>query len=1098
MIKFLGRRKDANGNDIILVSDQDIKYWILPKCVFTETIYTELKEQGYTIASYDPWEMRDAAGVALRDLIPVDESLEYSEDDIEMAIAMSEDAMTEYELRKEYVISNTSVVEFATGDYKIKSKQEFIEYIAALSGSDVPLSVPINYIVAPEARLSFEDILGSEDLREIWSRVVSKLSFRDYESLATLRRFLQNNAGYSNPDKLDEEEFLKAYLHWGFPGISDKCVSVSYTKGNWGSMLARPKSDSPSYISEIGLIEGKSILRCGSDEVDLLEVGADEDDLVISVDETENKLSDVLTQRRDSDFKYTKAWVKRKALYDMVDMMFVTENGYRYSILISVDKVIMLQAGNPIQILDLPVFNMKSVDGTHMFGLREVWDRNEYAINSFIYSKADQVIKACAKQAPHDSTVAMLMDVGYTYRQAIDYFDRGCSSTAGTLLYNKEQDMYDAYSDAAVDVFTRGRIDSSILCFSGYLAPEEFEIYSADIKRYYDSVFGDFKMTLDIQTPFDFVSNLPEDYYDSINPTVDEYLDYMESMFDLDPNLEKNMTKMCNLGSIVAFDAFLKSLRNLSLIDSGAKIGNWAAGIKDDIAKGARVLSRIYKALLYNEFENPTLDDAMELLKDYKNVEQYLDLTIEHSIKTAGFDGYVLDRANASYHLYHDAKWTLFVSKVFREFCNDMSKRARHYAIEAYGLGTNDKAFRARIADTMISCIKKAGIKPEHEDIALLYADEFAIKCVDIAIRNKNKAIDIYHLNMVIGDDIYQIPISTEDWEVFASMGSREPKLLTLNYLYSWGSDDGVIYFNTVNCQCNPFRIIPMYYDIPEYSLGAQMNDVDWINNTGIYTCKPEWHLSHNINSTAIDSRWLFNKQSWSEGMNDYLAKNDAGAFVPATYDDIEFFYEEGCAVLNGVPRVDNIFNYYTRFALQGKKCKELNDGRMISRVVTPADVYYSKMGEVFGEEVLPEDEFFNPEPMVKWINFFADCEVRSVISNSAKLKNYSIGVKTKTKYLIMSEYDITNSNHKEAIKKVFGGDLGSSYVMQYGSMLYVYNSLEDIYANSPKTSINVTTCTNAELESLAVSGDMFSVADGVYAYRTINGIECIEFGIGE
>lgn len=1098
MIKFIGRRSDSNGNDIILISDQDIKYWILPICVFTESIYNVLKEQGYTISSYDPWEMKDATGKTLREIVPVDETLEYSEDDIEMAIAMSEDAMTEYELRKEYVITNTSVIEFAEGDYKIKSKAEFIENISSLNNSDIPITVPMNYLVAPEARLSFEDILASDDLKEAWCKIISRMSFNDYNSLVTLRKFLQDNAGYSNPDKLNEEEFLKAYLHWGFPGLNDKCVSVNYVKGNWGSMLSKPRTGEATYINDIGLVEGKSTLKYGLDEIDLLEVGADEDDLPINVDETENKLSDVLRERRDSNHKYTKAWIKKKFVYDMVDMMFVTENGYRYNIIMSIDKVIVMQAGNPIQIVDMPIFNMSSVDRSHMFGLREVWDRDDYAINSFICSKADQVIKSCAKQTPHDSTVSMLMDLGYTYRQAIDYFDRSCSSTSGSLLYNPMQDLSDAYSDAAVDIFTRGKIDPVILSYSGYLAPEDFENYSSEIKRYYDSVFGSASLSLDLSTPFDFIPDLPEDYYDTVNPTIEEYLDYMDCVFDSNATLEKNMTKMCNIGSIIAFDIFLKSLRNLSMIGSGAKTGNWAKGVKEDSERGTRILFRIYRALLFAEYANPTLDDAIEFFRNYKDIENYIDLSEEHSIKTAGFDGYVLDRANASYHLYHDSKWNLFISKVFRELCNDPDKIARHYAVEAYALGGNDKKFKELICNTMIDCIQYVDIKPEHKDISLLYADELALKCVDLAIRNKDKVKEINYIPMNIGDDTYQIPIDTASWEVFASMPSNEPKLLTLNYLYSWGSDDGVIYFNAINCQCNPFRIIPMIYEIPEYSLGAQMNNVDWINNTGVYNCRPEWHLSHNISSATMDGRWLFSKQSWSNGMEEFLNKDTSGNPIPATYDDMEFLVEEGCSVVNGIPRVDNIFNYYTRFALQGKKCKELNDGKMISRVVAPADVYYGNMGEAFGEEILKEDEFFNPVPMVKWINFFADCEVRGVSSNASRLKNNSLGLRTKTRYLLMSNYDITNANHKDAIKRVFSGNLGDAYILQFGQLLYVYSSLEDVYNSKPKSIVNITSCTNAELETLAVNNYMFSVADGVYAYRTINGIECLEFEIGE
>lgn len=1097
MIKFLGRRLDKEGKDIIKLVEDGVEFWVYPIGLFEQSIYESLKEQGYTVASYNPWDMKDATGVPLSSSIPVDDSLTFEDDDIDMAKQMAMEALPEYDIRKDYVATSTTVINFAEGDYKINTKEEFIEALMSLRDTEFPVSVPINYMVAPEARLSFEDLLESEELLSKWCNIFYKLNFADYNALEQLKVFLKNNAGFEPGDKLDGIEFLKAYLHWGFSGIKDTCIKMDEIRGNWGNLLARPYSSEPMFNYGIGLVKDKSVLVSGAYEVDLLEVGAELDDEDILIDENANKIGDILTERRTNNNKYTKAWIKKKETYDMLRLMFVTENGYKFDIYLTTDRMIIRQHGNSVSLFETSLFSVDSIDKSYTFTLKNVWTREQYAIEQFVHSQADRVIKACTKETPVNSTLDMLLDVGYTYRQAIDYLAHSCKSDSGSALYSPFNHLEDVVCQRAIDTYSRNKFDTQILSFAGYLEPEDYENWSSKIKDYYDKEFGTVKLATYRELPHSYIDEMPDDYYDNVDPSVDSYLEYMYNMFDADPNLEKNMTKSCLL-SIDSFENFNKTLSNLRAICNGAKIGKWNEGIIEDLSKGAKVLYEIYKALIYAEVAEPTLDDAIRLIGDWKSVENYIDLTNEYSIKEAGYNGYLLDRANASYNLYHNARFNIFVSKVFRELCNDPEKQARHQVVMGLAVASNksDTVFRENWANEIINCINLAGVRPEHKELAYLYADELACKCVDLALRKPGDITQLGHIPLNIGEDTYQIPISSDSWEVFKSVPRCEHNLITLNYLYSFSGNGGIIWFNPINCKITPFRVTPILYPIPEYALGAQLFNIEDINNKQIYHCDESEHLHFRINSGQGDGIWLQNKQKWGYGQEHTLKRNIDGVYEPATYDMLGVLEAE-CISDDGMAKIDNIFNYYTRFALHGKKCTADNNGIMISRVATTADFYYIKMADFFNEELLSEDEFYEPKETVKWFNFLTNNKVYKLTPESSRNNQAMIGVRSSVENLKLSNFDLTIPNYVEYNKELLRDNLGTAYVDKFSHVLLIYNSAMDVFNRNISGSIDLETATNVDVEKLVVDGVMMRIADGAYVYRSLNAVECIKFVIG-
>lgn len=255
-MKLINRAKASNGfGTFYKVEDAGEVYWITEKSLHSKIVLDELLKSGYKIIGY-PYNITLSGD-------RIDSLPETAIDDNSIEEAMLIESSSEMYSQQEVMgkVDTQAFVSDVPHDYRIQTKEELIDFLYSTE-SLAELPYPLNYVVAPSARLRVEDILPNERYEDFFNKLLKRLSM-SYKQFKALRSFLEEN-GLKKDCTVND--FLMKYFEWGVDGLTYDTSSRSIAEiYNNHYIPASRVSETGTYITRVGIVNPQNNFIIESD-----------------------------------------------------------------------------------------------------------------------------------------------------------------------------------------------------------------------------------------------------------------------------------------------------------------------------------------------------------------------------------------------------------------------------------------------------------------------------------------------------------------------------------------------------------------------------------------------------------------------------------------------------------------------------------------------------------------------------------------------------------------------------------------------------------------------------------------------------------------
>ena len=1045
-----------NDVDCLRLDDEGIIMDYPVKVLFSNNYWANFKKDGWRISSYNPLEAKDKQGVLLADYPKLEPPYFVSpmspEDEFAMASESVEaDLIPEAQLKRDYVFESTNVIEFAEGLNSIKDKSIFLRYLASLSSMEDNLLsyCPMNYIVAPEARISISELIISDvdnvsEVASIFGNIWKRLEFKNWDRFYKLVEFLSKNAGLKIGPTLNEIEFLQAYLKWGLDGIKDECVSMKLIQQTWGSAASRPHEGDGSlwFRSDMGVAYKKTIngsmryfVFCNGQEVDITD-RMDFKGLNIKLNNSINSIPVVIDKLNNSDKEYIAVNCSVLNKFDMIQMMFRDEAGFSYEVNLTPYDVRICQLGGA-ELSYHKIFTIDSVGGRLPFSMKSAWTNHMYANLNLKLAKALNISRMTTKVPNCVSSMDIYKQLGMPVN--------ACYSSLIRDIGDMSEDGAKACKEALED-WNVGNVRPEVLNTCGFVHNSDVDKFGSQVETLWRAINN--------SSATDILPDVTFDYYND-NPTnPEEFMIFIDERLSADESYTVSIKTKEGLNPSLDFD-ILDYICTMQMLQSACNIiiGNWRMGIELDATstenRTFRLLSTLANVYLG---EDVSYEQLSVFLNNDAKLQSLIDLSEEYKIKRNGFDGYIKDRAIASNKYYNNAWSWITITSIFRELSNLPDELQRDYAVQMIAIDNDGEGrkYRNNCTTIITSLIEEMEyLTDEQIENALLYAPEIAAKISGTLMTEKHK-IDMdsigeitKHFNFPIDDETeIEITLSGTNLGEFL-LYEPVPTYATLYYLYNFYVDLGASWncsFAITNATVTPWKIIPMASGIRSHSLSYNLMDEDVYEDF-------DWYDKDKHIVSLIDSRVKFADINEAWETTDAIDERDDWIVDDYTAD-----------LLNSVAidKVEPVSKYYSRWTNALYSLAEDDNGNRVNRLVTiplMSDIKYGGNTEI-AEGEIPIENILKPYDaaeggLMSYMQFHSKIiTLTSVVNDSNK-----IGKKSFT--IHQFEYNKTNITNKETDRLLNEGRIfNDKFIKVSGNSILIWNSTEDAVSGEVQPTI--------------------------------------------
>lgn len=632
----------VNGEHVGYLSDNDGEAFpLIKKLLYTNLYFHTVLDSGYKFYSYDPDTIEDAAGnliVNLPEVEATEEQKEWLSLQEEQAIT---DILPDSVCSAYYSYKSQSAIEFKKeASYEINTREELENYLTYqdefykqnLYFMDVR---PLNSFVHPDALYSLDDIVTKSNVKYYFNIIAKRHGFNNFKVYKGVIDYLMSKGVLDTPNPTPME-FLQAYYAWGIDGVKDTCVerkikenvNVSFTRTN-EVVVARDLYE--NRIQKPCLVDSKQYLYSGRIKEDIAEVIEFKDETIVTP--TSGDL--LLLKRFDTrgfDFSIVDCWVSRPE--DRMYMKFYTEEGYMYSIKVSLDNFAIF-SGDSVSYLEQN-FAFNSIVPTIKFSLNDCKSENDYFIYNSLIAKSASLIRERIKAPIAPDSFTMLVNDGVTApAAAIDI----CVAT-----YNKSKEFV-SNSKVMSTRENNGKRMFTLDAVSNFLKPIPFPVLVA--------------------------LNLPED------TTVRDLIDYMNTLDDFTTNEKFDVNGIdFKLGEYIDKLEYVQKI-----LDGEVTINHFGDGvITDEISSMGRTFE-ILKTCMYAYCgPDANLQECLEFINKFES-ERIVDVDSIVSICDNSYYGSIKDFVNQRARRANKGNW-LYCTAVYHEISNAPISEQRDYAME--------------------------------------------------------------------------------------------------------------------------------------------------------------------------------------------------------------------------------------------------------------------------------------------------------------------------------------------------------------------------------------------------------------------------------
>lgn len=258
------KRLRVNGNpeiNAVLLNDEGEEYPVFLESLHNTIIFPELMKSGYSLISLPYGFVKN--GVAF-DQLPVED---FSCDMItQERMYNSIGAKLDYNEIKKNVNEKEAVGRpIPPTNYTIFTKEDLFKYLDAVAVTSVEDDfMPLNYFVAPEARLTLKEYQSLDYLK-----YVQAIDKRRIMSVRKFRRLVEWLKQFGLPVNYTVQDVLDAYFAWGFDGLD---FTVMNCRRENRSTILHPKrnNNAPAIRRTQGLIDKMGNLLTPLNEKDVV------------------------------------------------------------------------------------------------------------------------------------------------------------------------------------------------------------------------------------------------------------------------------------------------------------------------------------------------------------------------------------------------------------------------------------------------------------------------------------------------------------------------------------------------------------------------------------------------------------------------------------------------------------------------------------------------------------------------------------------------------------------------------------------------------------------------------------------------------------
>lgn len=456
MTKLTYKLVDNNEVKGFVIDLDGMEFVLPPLGVFSNIVFMDLVNAGYTFSNYSYETWADAAGNSILDL-PEKNINEYGLDVRAQMNDYLTDLFPESAASKYYTFKPQFTISKEPVNVEISTREELVDYINNMSvtNSTTGYSVdtrPLNSFVDKKALFTFDDIIkgtadGSysrDNVITILRRIFNRGMFQDFYSYEITIKHLRD-FGVLATDTPTHGDFLNAYFSWGISGLRDSITDI-HVEYNSSTPIDLPDFDPelvPDRLKEDGTIsQGNSYSWTSSvsgmidDHLNLHYLGkvVNIQDKIRSVGVNGVSIEDglVLPDRnyyaRANSINFDGYHYKRQKLnelncVDTLVMSLISDSGAAYKVKITMDTIVFYRDNKSFIRFDN--FRLGTiypqVTVPWKFGTADM-----YKLYFKAYLKAKSLSKSIIRKVPVSSTLEMLRQRGLSTITALRYISRNC------------------------------------------------------------------------------------------------------------------------------------------------------------------------------------------------------------------------------------------------------------------------------------------------------------------------------------------------------------------------------------------------------------------------------------------------------------------------------------------------------------------------------------------------------------------------------------------------------------------------------------------------------------------------------------------------
>lgn len=1025
-----------------LSDDGGTLFPLLKQLLHTKLYFHTLLDAGYKFYSYDPDTIEDPLG---RPIVNLPE-MEASEEHKEWFELQQEQALTDrYEdsyCSKYYSFKTQSAIEFRKeSSYEINTREELEDYLMSqnefykdnLHFLDVR---PLNAFVNPEALYSIDEIVSKQNVKFFYNIIQNRHSLGGFSAYSDLVKWLVEKGELKSTNPTPEE-FLKAYYAWGVDGIKDTCVERMF-KPNVDISFNRTDEN----IFNVNLLENRTKEYCLVDSSQYLYNGKIKEDIADIIEfkreriVTPNPGELMLLKRTNTglyDYKVLECWVSHPE--DRMYFKFYTEEGYMYSVKVSLDNFMISSNDNAITVNTN--FSIASIVPDIVYSINECNNINEYFINNCIVAKATSMIKSRIKKAPFNSNFDMLVADGVTIPAA------AIDTCVMTYRGNKS-----FVSNSKV----LGKDEKKLFCL------DAFSLYNQPIPR-------EVKEVLDLK----YDSSI-KDLIDALNSIDDEELMEKGKSF-------KGKFKLSDGIELDLMEYYSKILYVQDVIDGLVKIDNFGDGVISDEISSINKVYQIIRTCVYARFgENVDRATVINYLESFES-NNIIDIDSSVSVCENGYKGCLKDFVNQRRRRAENSQW-LYCTAVYKELSNAPVSEQRDYAMEVITFDSSRANITTRV--NLIDAVKNSDMSSLPEEYHELVKTEasyiaanlfFHILAGHIGDKFKTESGDfLVPLSTGIEDMKIKVTVTKElhdRIQNFDVYGNR--KIISLDSYCQAERFEHGDYFNFLitNVNVTPWRVTPKKgYKITKYNF--------FVNYAA---------------QVALDK----NSDAWKAKLVEYKAKRDS--LYNAGNETFLLPYIDECGnscIPNAADETIDTINQYLDYRLLEHihlymkrwdlyKADGKAKGKVIRSMPLRSDKVFENIAELYDEEVLSE-VIYCEKGEIPISGFMANMEPETCtykVTNAITAKD-SCKV-TRFNWL---NYDFDECTRWESLLR--GTYKPSVFYHLAGTILILITGSETV-------KINLRYASKSSLLNYESKGICYQISEDKFLFKAINGSYVVE-----